>query len=400
MTVHGVDFYQLSDLLAPEERMRRDRVRAWVDERFLPVVVEHFRRGTFPLELVPEMGELGCFGAHIKGYGCPGLGSVSYGLIMQELERGDSGLRTFASVQGALAMAAIHRFGSEAQKERWLPAMVRGEKIGCFGLSEPGAGSDPAGMTTTARRTSSGYVIDGAKMWIGNGSLADVAVVWAKLSGELEEESRGDGGASIRGFLIERGTPGFAAEDIEGKLSLRAARTSRLSFEGCEVGEDSFLPHTDGLKSALHCLNHARYGIAWGAVGAAAACYEEAQTYARQRRQFGRPLASFQLVQAKLARMLGDVTRAQLVAFRLAQLKDANRVTPAQISMAKMGNVAIAQETARTARDILGGVGILDEHQCFRHMVNLESVATYEGTSDIHLLIQGREITGMGAFQS
>lgn len=377
------DLYDLDDLLTDEERAVRARVRAWVDERWMPVVAHHFREGTFPYDLVPELAELQAFGPDIRGYGRPGWGAVAYGLLMQELERGDSGLRTVCSVQGALTMQAIARFGSEDQKELWLPALGRGEKLGCFGLTEPGAGSNPAGMTTRARRTDAGYVLDGAKYWIGNGTRADVAVVWAYLDD------------TVRGFLVETSSPGFAAVDITGKLSLRASVQSRLELRECAA---ELLPGTAGLKSALQCLNQARFGIAWGSVGSALACYDEARRHAMEREQFGRPIASFQLVQAKLARMLGEITKAQLVAFRLAQLKDAGRVTPAQISLAKMNNVETAREVARTARDILGGVGILDEHQCFRHMCNLESVRTYEGTHDVHMLSLGREITGISAF--
>jgi glutaryl-CoA dehydrogenase len=395
----GVDFYQLDDLLTPEEKQLRAAVRQWVDERFMPRIVEHHRAGTFPLELAPELGKLGVLGAHIKGYGCPGRGSVAYGLAMQELERGDSGLRTFASVQGALAMQAIDAFGSEEQKAAWLPAMARGEKLGCFGLTEPEHGSDPGGMTTTARKTSAGYVLQGEKLWIGNGHVADVAVIWAKLEGEPGVDPQSPD--AIRGFLVGKGVPGFRAELIEGKLSLRAAFTARLVFDDCELpdrGLTGLLPSSAGLKSPLACLNHARYGIAWGVLGAAMACYEEARQYAAERVQFGRPIAGFQLVQRKLAEMLTELTKAQLLAFRLAQLKDAGTLTHQQISMAKMNNVAMALEIARTARDILGAVGILDTHQCFRHMCNLESVKTYEGTHDIHLLALGQKITGIGAF--
>jgi glutaryl-CoA dehydrogenase len=321
---------------------------------------------------------------------------MSYGLIMQELERGDSGLRTVASVQGALAMQAICAFGSQEQKQRWLPGLASGEKIGCFGLTEAEHGSNPAGMTTRARRTAGGFVLDGGKMWIGNGSVADVAVVWARLVDDAGVDQHSP--EAIRGFLVERGAPGFTASDIEGKLSLRAAITSRLEFRQCELTAEALLPTSAGLKSPLSCLNHARYGIAWGAVGAAMACYDEARRYALKRVQFGRPIGSFQLVQRKLAEMLTELTKAQLLAFRLAQLKQAGTLTHTQISMAKMNNVAMAIEVARTARDILGAVGILDDHVCFRHMCNLESVRTYEGTHDIHLLALGQSITGMAAF--
>ena len=386
-TAGAADFYAIEELLSPRDIELRDAVREWVDRRFLPIIREHYAHGTFPLDLVPELAQLHAFGATIKGYGCAGLSNLAYGLIMQELERGDSGLRTFASVQGALAMNAIAMFGSEAQKDRWLPDMAKGDKIGCFALTEPGFGSNPAGMLTTARKTSDGFVLNGSKMWIGNGTICDVAVVWAKLDGQ-----------SIRGFLVEKGIKGFTAELIEGKLSLRAALTAKLSFEDCPLPADSILPNSTGLKSALQCLKHARYGIAGGAVGSAMACFEEARRHANERVQFGKPIGSFQLTQRKLALMLTELTKAQLLAFRLAQLKDTGKATPAHISMAKRNNVAIAIEIARTARDILGAVGILDEHRCFRHMCNLESVKTYEGTDDMHLLILGEAITGISAF--
>ena len=394
----AADFYQLDELLTAQERDIRDRVRRWVDERFLPVVVQHYRGGTFPLELVPELGALHVFGPAIKGHGCAGLGSIAAGLMMRELERGDSGLRTFASVQGSLAMTAIDLFGSEEQKQRWLPAMAEGTKLGCFGLTEPGAGSDPGGLRCRAHKTSEGYRLSGAKKWIGNGTIADVAVVWAKIEGDpgVEPESSD----AIRGFLVEKGTPGFQATLMEGKLSLRAALTAELSFDNCQLSAEALLPKSKGLRSPLSCLNHARYGIAWGTVGAAMACYDEARRYTLGRVQFDRPIASFQLVQAKLARMLTEITKAQLLAFRLAQLKDAGAARPYHISMAKLNNVEIALDAARTARDILGGVGILDEYQSFRHMCNLESVKTYEGTQDIHLLILGQHITAIAAFEA
>jgi glutaryl-CoA dehydrogenase len=316
--------------------------------------------------------------------------------MMQELERGDSGLRTFASVQGSLAMMAINLFGSEEQKNHWLPAMAQGAKLGCFALTEPDFGSNPGGLRCRARKTPNGYRLSGAKKWIGNGTIADVAVVWAKVEGEdgVDPESAG----AIRGFLVEKGAPGFTAALIEGKLSLRAALTATLEFDDCAVPASALLPQSSGVKSPLLCLNQARYGIAWGVIGAAMACYDEARQYAMSRVQFDRPIGGFQLVQAKLARMLTEITKAQLLAHRLAQLKDAGTAKHYHISMAKMNNVEIALDAARTARDILGGVGILDEHQCFRHMCNLESVKTYEGTHDVHLLILGEQITGMAAF--
>lgn len=395
-TFEAADFYNLEELLTAEERRIRDDVRRWVQERFLPVVAQHYRDGTFPMDLVPELARLGAFGPSIKGYGCGGLGSVASGLIMQELERGDSGLRTFASVQGSLAMMAINLFGSEEQKNRWLPTMAKGEKLGCFALTEPDFGSNPGGLRCRAQKTADGYRLNGAKKWIGNGTVADVAIVWAKIDGEsgVDPESAG----AIHGFLVEKGTPGFTSALIERKLSLRAALTAELTFNDCTIPADALLPKSGGVKSPLLCLNQARYGIAWGVLGAAMACYDEARQYAMRRVQFDRPIGGFQLVQAKLARMLTEITKAQLLALRLAQMKDAGTVKHFHISMAKMNNVEIALDTARTTRDILGGVGILDEHQCFRHMCNLESVKTYEGTHDIHLLVLGEQITGMPAF--
>src|SRR5262245_51596720 len=392
----GVDFYGIEEFLSPEERHNRDRMRAWVSARFLPSAPEHYSAGKFPLEWIPELAKLNAFGATIKGYGCAGLSSISYGLIMQELERGDSGLRTFASVQGALAMNAIAMFGSEEQKRCWLGPMARGEKIGCFGLTEPEVGSNPAQMTTAARKTSDGYVLNGSKMWIGNATFCDLAIVWARVEGE--ENSTLDTKSMIRGFLVEKGIGGFRTELIEGKMSMRVSPTGRLIFENCKVPLSSLLPETSGLKSALQCLNHARYGIAWGVLGSAMACYEEARLYAATRLQFSKSIASFQLTQRKLALMLTELTKAQLLALRLGQLKDSGKATPSQISMAKRNNVEMAIEIARLARDILGGVGILDQYQCFRHLCNLESVKTYEGTEDMHLRILGQEITGIGAF--
>jgi glutaryl-CoA dehydrogenase len=386
----AVDFYQLDDLLTSEERQIRDRVRHWVEESFLPTVTRHYREGTFPVELIPAMAGLGLFGPSIKGHGCPGLGSVAAGLMMRELERGDSGLRTFASVQGSLAMTAIDLFGSEEQKSYWLPEMARGVKLGCFALTEPEAGSDPASMTCRATKSGDGYLLNGAKKWIGNGTIADVAIVWAK--------TEGDDPSAVRGFLVERETAGYTSSLIEGKLSLRAALTAELQFKNCLIPDSALLSQSNGLRSPLQCLNHARYGIAWGAIGAAMACYDEARQYAMSRQQFGRSLGSFQLIQAKLARMLTEITKGQLLAHRLAQLKDAGLAKHYHISMAKMNNVEIALDAARTARDILGAIGILDSRQAFRHLCNLESVKTYEGTHDIHTLILGQEITGSAAF--
>ncbi|PYM65010.1 MAG: acyl-CoA dehydrogenase [Candidatus Rokuibacteriota bacterium] len=383
----GVDYYAIEALLSEEERMVRDAVRDWVETEFLPVVTEHHRAGTFPLSLVPRLGELGVFGATLKGYGCAGLNHVAYGLIMQELERGDSGLRSFASVQSGLVMYPIARYGSDAQKDRWLPALQTGAAIGCFGLTEPDHGSDPGGMRTRAARQGDRYVLNGTKLWITNGSIADVAVVWAK----------GDDG-EIGGYLVERGTPGFGALDIPGKFSMRASVTSELSFQDCRVPDENRLPGAAGLKAPLACLSQARYGIAWGAVGAAMACYDWALQYAQQRVQFGKPIGGFQLVQRKLVWMLTEITKAQLLCLQLGRLKDQGVVRAQQISMAKMNNVARALETARLARDILGAAGIVDEHPIIRHLLNLETVNTYEGTEDIHTLIVGRDITGLDAF--
>jgi glutaryl-CoA dehydrogenase len=384
----GVDYYGVDALLGEEERMVRDAVRDWVEAEFLPIVTEHHRAGTFPVDLIPKLGELGVFGATLKGYGGAGLSHVAYGLIMQELERGDSGLRSCASVQSGLVMHPIHAYGSEGQKERWLPALARGERVGCFGLTEPDYGSDPGGMKTRAVRQGDAWVLNGTKLWITNGSIADVAVVWAKDAADGE----------IYGFLVERGTPGFSALDIHNKFSMRASITSELSFQDCRIPLENRLPGVKGLKGPLGCLSQARYGIAWGAVGAAMACYDWALQYAQQRIQFGKPIASFQLVQQKLVWMVTEITKAQLLCLQLGRLKDEGKARAQQISMAKMNNVQIALETARMGRDILGAAGIVDEHPVIRHMLNLETVNTYEGTHDIHTLIIGRDITGLDAF--
>jgi glutaryl-CoA dehydrogenase len=383
----GVDYFAIDGLLDEEERMIRDAVRDWVEAQFLPVVTEHHRAGTFPMALVGPLGELGVFGATLGGYGCAGLNNVAYGLIMQELERGDSGLRSFASVQSGLVMYPIHRYGSEAQKERWLPRLQKGTAIGCFGLTEPDHGSDPGAMKTRAIRQGDRYVLNGTKLWITNGSVADVALVWAK----------GDDG-EIGGYLVERGTPGFGTLDIHGKFSMRASITSELSFQDCKIPLESKLPGVSGIRGPLSCLTQARYGIAWGAVGAAMACYDWALQYAQSRIQFGKPIAAFQLVQRKLVWMVTEITKAQLLVLQLGRLKDAGTVRPQQVSMAKMNNVWMALETARMARDILGAAGIVDEHPVIRHLLNLETVYTYEGTHDIHTLIIGRDITGLDAF--
>ena len=383
----GVDYYEVEGLLSEEERMMRDVARAFADEQILPIVTQHFRQGTFPSGLIRKMGDLGFLGATLQGYGCAGINNVAYGLIMQELERGDSGVRSFASVQGSLVMYPIHAFGSEAQKERWLPKLAAGEAVGCFGLTEPDFGSDPGSMATKAVSLGAEYVLNGTKLWITNGSIADLAVVWAKLDGV------------VRGFLVERGTPGFTARDIHGKHSMRASVTSELSFQDCRVPADTLLPKTDGLRAPLSCLNQARYGIAWGAVGAAVACYRAALDYSRQRVQFNKPIASFQLVQQKLVHMLNEITKAQLLCLQLGRLKDAARVRHTQVSLAKRNNVAAALEIARLAREIHGANGIVDEYPVIRHMLNLESVFTYEGTHDIHTLILGRDITGISALE-
>jgi glutaryl-CoA dehydrogenase len=383
----GVDYYGIDDLLTEEQRMMRDAVRDWVEARFLPVVGQHHRDGTFPIELAKDLGELGVFGATLKGYGCAELDHIAYGLIMQELERGDSGLRSFASVQSGLVMYPIHAYGSDAQKDRWLPALLSGAALGCFGLTEPDHGSDPGSMKTRAIRKGNEYVLNGTKLWITNGSVADVAVVWAK----------GDDG-EIGGYLVEKGTPGYSTLDIHGKFSMRASITSELAFADCRIPLENKLPGVKGLKGPLSCLSQARYGIAWGAIGAAMGCYDWALQYAQQRVQFNKPIGSFQLVQQKLVWMITEITKAQLLCWRLGRLKDEGRARPQQISMAKMNNVQMALDGARMARDILGAAGIVDEHPIIRHMMNLETVNTYEGTHDIHILIVGRDITGLDAF--
>lgn len=381
----GVDYYYLDELLSEEERMIRDTVRDFVEEEIIPIIEHHNRNATFPMSLVPKMGELGLFGANLHGYGCAGLNNVAYGLIMLELERGDSGIRSFGSVQGALVMYPLHTFGSEEQKNHWLPKMAAGEKIGCFGLTEHDFGSDPGGMKTRAEKKSGGYLINGTKMWITNGNISDVAIAWAKLNGE------------VCGFLVETGTKGYTINEIQGKFSMRASVTSELVFEDCWVPEENKLPRTEGLKSALMCLSQARYGIAWGAIGAAMACYDTALNYAKSRIQFGKPIASFQLVQKKLVDMVTEITKAQLLCLRLGRLKDEGKAKHTHISMAKMNNVYQALKIAREARDILGANGIVDEYPIMRHMCNLETVNTYEGTQDIHALIIGRDITDISA---
>lgn len=381
------DYYDLDALLTDEERITRDTVRAFVEHECLPLLEGSFSREEFPRQLIPRMGELGVFGANLHGYGCAGMNNVAYGLVMQELERGDSGLRSMASVQGGLAMYGIYAYGSEEQKQRWLPAMARGEAIGCFGLTEPDHGSDPGGMETRAREAGSDYVLSGVKRWITNGSIADVAIVWAKTAPD----------DAIRGFLVERGTPGFSAHDLKGKFSLRASITSELVLEDVRLPASAMLPGVVGLKGPFGCLNQARYGIVWGAIGAAMACYETALDYALHRVQFDRPIAGFQLVQQKLVDMITEITKAQLLAYRLARLKDDGRVRAQQVSLAKRNNVGQALHIARLARDILGANGIVNEYPVIRHMLNLETVNTYEGTYDMHTLIVGRDLTGLDA---
>jgi len=385
------DLYRIDDMLSDEERAARDLVAEFVDREYLKRVGMHFRNGTFPMELVPKLAEMGIFGANLRGYGCAGMNNVSYGLILQELERGDSGLRSFASVQGSLVMYPIHAFGSDEQKERFLPPMAKGKMIGCFGLTEPDFGSDPGGMRTFARKDGDSYVINGSKMWITNGSVADVALVWAKTDGDNPD--------SVRGFLVEKGTPGFRASEIHGKFSLRASFTSELSFQDVRVPARNMLPKVSGLRGPLSCLNNARYGIAFGVTGAAIACFEGAREYALSRIQFSKPIAAFQLTQKKLVDMLEEIVKAQLLSLRLGRLKDEGKATVEMVSLAKRNNVRSALEIARSSRSIYGANGITDEYPPIRHMLNLESVYTYEGTHEVHTLILGKAITGLNAFE-
>jgi glutaryl-CoA dehydrogenase len=382
-----LDYFNLDEHLSPEDKMTRQTVKRFVEREILPTVERHFANATFPMELVPQMAELGFFGANLKGYGCAGMNNVAYGLIMQELEAGDSGLRSFASVQSSLSMYAIYAFGSEQQKQRYLPDMARGKLIGCFGLTEPDHGSDPGGMETRARRDGRGWVLNGVKRWITNGSIADVAIVWAKVD------------EGFTGFLVDKGKQGFSTSDIHGKFSMRASITSELVFEDVRLDDADRLPEARGLKAPLACLTQARYGIAWGAIGAARTCYQCALNYAKSRKQFSRPLAGYQLVQNKLVGMLTEITKAQMVCLRLAQLKDSGQLRPEHVSFAKRNNVSEALKIARVARDILGANGIVNEYPIIRHMLNLETVNTYEGTFDIHTLILGRDITGEAAFE-
>ena len=388
----GIDFYDVDSLLSEEERMVRDTIREWVEDRVVPIIGDAYVERRFPTELIPEIGELGMLGANLPAeYGCAELNNVSYGLIMQELERGDSGIRSFVSVQGALVMYPIHAFGSEEQRRTWLPGLAAGDKIGCFGLTEPDYGSNPAGMITRARETADGWVLNGTKMWITNGSMADVAVIWAQ-TGELGD-TRG-----IRGFVVPTDTPGFSARDQKGKLSLLASDTSELVLDDVLLPADALMPGTNGLKSPLMCLTQARYGISWGAVGAAMACFHEAVDYAGQRVMFDGTIAGKQIQQVRIADMLTWITQGQLLCLRLGRLKDEGRMTPQQVSLAKRANVDMACNIAREARRLLGANGILAEYSAMRHMANLESVYTYEGTHDVHSLILGQTVTGVSAF--
>lgn len=388
----GVDFYDVDGLLSEEERAVRDTVRAWVDEHLMPVIGDAYVEGKFPKQLIPGMAELGVLGANLpEEYGCAGLNNVAYGLIMQELERGDSGIRSFASVQGALVMYPIYAFGSEEQKKHWLPRLASGKDIGCFGLTEPDYGSNPGGMITTARETKDGWLLNGAKMWITNGSQATVSIIWAK-TGSVDDVK------SIRGFIVPASTKGYTAKDQKGKLSLRASDTSEIVLQDCLVPKDAILPKSGGIKSPLMCLTQARYGIAWGGIGAAMACYDEALSYSKARIMFGKPIGQTQLQQSRLADMLTEITKAQLLTLQLGRLKDKGTMTPDQVSLAKRNNINMACEAAREARRLLGANGILAEYHSMRHMANLESVYTYEGTHDMHTLILGQAVTGLPAF--
>ena len=389
MAFQSVDFLELDSILSEDEKVVRASVRKWVEENIKPIIEKHAQAGTFPKEIIPEIGKLGYLGANLSGYGCAELSNVEYGLIMQELERGDSGLRSFVSVQGALVMYPIHAFGSDEQKEKWLPRLQKGEAVGCFGLTEPGFGSNPGGMLTRARKSGDSYILNGEKLWITSGSIADVALVWAK-----------DDTGEIGGFLVEKGTPGFKAWDVHDKYSLRASITSGLAMNDCKIPARNRLPQAEGLRAALSCLTQARYGIGWGALGAAMECYDTALTYARERKQFrSRPIASHQLVQEKLVWMLSEISKGQLLALQVGRLKDKGKAKFYHISLLKKNNVWVALESARKARDILGANGITGDFPVFRHMVNLESVYTYEGTHDIHTLILGHHITGIPAYE-
>ena len=384
----GVDYLLIDSLFSEQELLVRQTARQFVDDRVIPIIRDCFRDARFPKELIPEIGELGFLGANLEGYGCAGMSNVEYGLVMQEIERGDSGLRSFVSVQGALVMYPIYTYGSDEQKERWLPKLQSGAAIGCFGLTEPGFGSNPAGMQTRAKQDGGHWVINGEKTWITNGGMADVAIVWARTD---------DG---IRGFLVEKGTPGFSVSDIHGKLSMRASVTSSLALSDCRVPASAMLPGAKGLKGPLSCLSQARFGIGWGVIGAAMDCYETARHYSTMRKQFDdRPIASHQLVQEKLAWMITEITKAQLLAIQAGRIKDAGKIDPAHISMLKRNNVAMALECARLSRDLLGANGIMDEYPIMRHMCNLETVKTYEGTDHIHTLVIGERVTGIAAYK-
>ncbi len=383
----GVDFYNIEQHLTEEEIMVRDLVRELVDEKVLPIIEDYYTKRTFPMELISEIGAMGLVGCNLKGYECAGMSNVAYGLICQELERGDSAIRSCVSVQGSLSMYPIHAFGSEEQKQRYLPGMAKGELIGCFGLTEPDHGSDPSSMETKAVEDGDSYVLNGAKMWITNGTVADLAIVWAKLDGK------------IRGFIVEKSDSGFTAPEMKGKHSLRASITSELVFQDCRIPKDRILPEVQGLKGPLSCLTQARFGIVWGSLGAAMGCYHSSVDYSKSRLMFDKPIASFQLVQNKLAWMLREITKGQLLAYHLGRAKDEGKAKPEMVSLGKMNNVDIALQIARTSRDIHGANGILNEYPIMRHMANLESVYTYEGTHDIHNLILGRWITGIQAFE-
>ncbi len=387
MAYEAVDFLNIDSHLSEDERMIRDTIRQFTTKEIMPIIAKHYEDGTFPKHLIPLLAEMGTFGATIEGYGCAGLNYTSYGLIMQELERGDSGLRSFVSVQGALCMFPIYAFGTEEHKKKYLPKMAKGELIGCFGLTEPDFGSNPGGMITRAKKDGNDYIINGAKMWITNGGISDLAIVWAK-----------DDDNKIVGFIVDRGTKGFTVRDIDKKFSLKASVTSELIFENCRVPASQKL-NVQGLKGPFACLNNARFGISWGVLGAAMACFDEARTYSKIRIQFDKPIGGFQLVQAKLANMFTEITKGQLLALHVGRLKDQNKAEAVHISMAKMNNVSMALQCARTTRDILGASGITFEYQCGRHMLNLESVNTYEGTEDIHRLVLGEHITGIAAYR-
>jgi glutaryl-CoA dehydrogenase len=385
---HGVDYLQIDSQLSEQELMVRQTARQFVDDEVLPVVREAYNQGEFPKHLIPQLGELGFFGANLEGYGCAGMSNVEYGLIMQELERGDSGLRSFCSVQGGLVMYPIHTYGSEEQKQYWLPKLQSGQAIGCFGLTEPDFGSNPGGMRCTAEKRGDAWVLNGEKTWITSGSVADVAVVWARTP------------EVVRGFLVEKGTKGYSTSDIHGKLSMRCSVTSSLHFSACEIPTANLLPCGKGLKAALACLTQARFGIGWGVLGAAMDCYDTALRYTLMRKQFGdKPLAGHQLVQEKLAWMVTEISKGQLLALHVARLKDAGKVDPAHVSMLKKNNVAIALDCARLSRDLLGANGIMDEYPIMRHLCNLETVKTYEGTDHIHTLVIGEKITGIPAYK-